>query len=102
MRDDWLAELSGDSPDPERERRPGARGGCAARGRVGRGARHAARLQAADRIVERILSKVGEKLPVEKQDRREVTLRYDVERLAEIVSELNVLGVIDAEAPACD
>jgi hypothetical protein len=44
-----------------------------------------ARLQAAERIVERILGKVGERLLVEKQERREVTVRYDVERLAGIV-----------------
>jgi hypothetical protein len=57
-----------------------------------------ARLQAADRIVERILGRVGEKLLVEKEQRAEVTVRYDMERLAEIVSELKALGAIDGEA----
>ena len=54
-----------------------------------------ARLQAADRIVERILGKVGEKLLAQKAERREVTVRYDVERLAEIVGELKRMGAID-------
>jgi hypothetical protein len=57
----------------------------------------AARLQAADRIVERILGRVGEKLLVQKSERREVTVRYDVERLAEIVGELRRMGAIDGE-----
>jgi hypothetical protein len=42
-----------------------------------------ARLAAADRIIERILGRVGEKLLVQKQERPEVTVRYDVERLAD-------------------
>jgi hypothetical protein len=45
----------------------------------------AARLAAADRVVERLLGRVGEKLLVQRGERREVTVRYDVERLAEIV-----------------
>ena len=56
-----------------------------------------ARLQAADRIVERILGKVGEKLLVQKAERREVTVRYDVERLAEIAAELKRMGAIDGD-----
>ena len=54
-----------------------------------------ARLQAADRIVEHILGRVGEKLLVQKAERREVTVRYDVERLAEIVGELKKLRLTD-------
>jgi hypothetical protein len=57
----------------------------------------AARLQAADRIVERILGRVGENLLVQKEERKEVTVRYDVERLAGIVGELKRLGAIDGE-----
>jgi hypothetical protein len=57
-----------------------------------------ARLAAADRIIERLLGRVGEKLLVQKAERREVTVRYDVERLAEIVRELKALGAIKAEA----
>jgi hypothetical protein len=52
-------------------------------------------VQAADRIVERILGKVGEKLLVQKAERREVTVRYDVERLAGIVGELKWMVTIE-------
>jgi hypothetical protein len=52
------------------------------------------RLQAADRIVERILGKVGEQLLVQQRTRTEVTVRYDVERLLELVSELQRMGAI--------
>jgi hypothetical protein len=38
---------------------------------------------------------VGEKLLVRQEARKEVTVRYDVERLAEIVGELKKLGAID-------
>jgi hypothetical protein len=57
-----------------------------------------ARLAAAERIVERLIGKVGERLTVHKEQRAEVTVRYDVERLREIVSELQVLGAIEGEA----
>jgi hypothetical protein len=45
--------------------------------------------------VERILGRVGEKLLVQKAERREVTVRYDTERLAETLGELKRLGAID-------
>jgi hypothetical protein len=61
-----------------------------------------ARLAAADRIVERLIGKVGERLTIHKEQRAEVTVRYDVERLREIVAELKALGAIDAEATKCD
>jgi hypothetical protein len=38
---------------------------------------------------------VGEKLFVQQEQRKEVTVRYDVERLAEIVAELKRMGAID-------
>jgi hypothetical protein len=41
------------------------------------------------------LGKVGEKLLVQTAERREVTVRYDVERLAEIVGELKRMGAIE-------
>jgi hypothetical protein len=63
---------------------------------------HPARLQAADRIVERLIGKVGERLTVHKEERAEVTVRYDVERLAEIVAELKRLGAIEGEPEPAD
>ena len=59
------------------------------------GAPASARLVAADRIIERILGRVGEKLVVQRQERKEVTVRYDVERLGEIVGELKRMGAIE-------
>jgi hypothetical protein len=61
------------------------------------GAPDAARLQAADRIVERLIGKVGERLTMHQEQRTEVTVRYDVERLCELVSELQRLGAIGGE-----
>jgi hypothetical protein len=61
-----------------------------------------ARLAAEDRIIERILGRLGEKLLVQKAERREVTVRYDVERLAEIVGELRRMWAIDGEAEPAD
>ena len=52
--------------------------------------------------MERILGKVGERLLVEKQGHAEVIVRYDVERLREIVSELKALVPLDAEATECN
>ena len=43
--------------------------------------------------MERILGKIGQKLLVQKAERREVTVRYDEERPAEIVRALKALGV---------
>ena len=56
-----------------------------------------ARLQAADRIVERLIGKVGERLTIHQAQRAEVTVRYDVERLSELVSELQRMGAIDGD-----
>src|SRR5262245_44513817 len=61
-----------------------------------------ARLAAADRIIERILGRVDEKLLVQSQERREVTVRNDVERLAEIVGGLKQVGGINGEAKPLD
>jgi hypothetical protein len=61
------------------------------------GAPDAARLQAADRIVERLIGKVGERLTMHQEQRAEVTVRYDLERLAGIVGELKRMGAIDGE-----
>jgi hypothetical protein len=55
------------------------------------------RLAAADRIVERILGKATERLLAQQQTRAEVTVRYDVERLSELVSELKRMGAIEGE-----
>jgi hypothetical protein len=54
-----------------------------------------ARLAAAGRIVERLIGKVGERLTVHKGARSEVIVRYDLERLAEIVGELRRMGAIE-------
>jgi hypothetical protein len=53
-----------------------------------------ARPQAVDRIVERLLGRVGEKLLVQRHE-RQVTVHCDVEWLAEIVSELKRMGAIE-------
>jgi hypothetical protein len=37
-----------------------------------------------------------------KEQRAEVTVRYDVKRLSEIVGELRRMGAIDGEATECD
>jgi hypothetical protein len=47
-----------------------------------------------DRIVERLLGRVGEKLLVQRHE-RQVTVHCDVEWLAEIVSELKRMGAIE-------
>jgi hypothetical protein len=66
------------------------------------GAPDQARLAAADRIVERLIGKVGEGLMVHKEQRAEVTVRLDVERLAGVVQQLRNLGAIEGEAEPGD
>jgi hypothetical protein len=61
------------------------------------GAPDQARLAAADRIVERLIGKDGERLTVHKE-RSEVIVRLDVERLAGVVQQLRNLGAIEGEA----
>ena len=53
-------------------------------------------------LFERIFGRVGEELLVQKQERKEVTVSYDVERLARIVAELKQLGAIEGEAEPVD
>ena len=52
----------------------------------------AARLWAPERIVERMLERGRRALMVDAEQRREVAVRYDVERLAKIVGELKGWG----------
>jgi hypothetical protein len=55
-----------------------------------------ARLAAADRIIERLIGKVGERLTVHKE-RAEVTVRYDVERLGGDRPAARGVGAIEGE-----
>lgn len=54
-----------------------------------------ARIAAADRIVDRILGKVGERITVARQEQRELHVRVETQQAVKLIQELKQLGVLD-------